>query len=410
MHALGKNNNNGDSGHPPAFLAARIFAELAGHGERKQPHEPPAHGADLYDGAAGLALFFAAYYRATRDAEARTLALAALAPVRGTIESVAAAPGSLAAGTTIGGFVGLGSLLYALAAAADWLNAPELMDSASFLAGTITTELIQADPFLDVMKGCAGTLLALLSFTQVARTLGLSWQAALDLATECGRHLLRSRVSNGKGARAWRGVQEFPLAGFAYGAAGISYALARLYEQTKEEQFRDAALEGFAFERTLYSPDQQSWRDPRSNRTAEHGSWCQGAPGIALGRLGAIGCMDEPALRHDLEEALSITRALPEASNDQLCCGNFGRIDVLLTAGTVLERLHLADHALDSSRRIVERSLPGDLRLLAPLHQNSDQHRHDHRPFFFPGLAGVGYTLLRLRYPELLPSVLLLQV
>ena len=408
---MDKNNSNGDSGNPSTFLVARIFSELAAHVSRKQPHESPIHAGDLYDGAAGLALFFAAYYHATKEREARRVALATLAPVRDKVDSIAASPGLLTPGTVaIGGFIGLGSMIYALAAAADWLNAPELMDSASALAGVITVELIHADPFLNVMRGCAGALLAFLSFAQLARARGMDWHSAVDRAIDCGRHLLQSRISSGKGARAWRGVQRCPLPGFAYGATGISYALARLYEQTQEERFRDAAFEGFAFERTLYSPEQQGWRNSGTNQIVERGSWCHGAPGIALGRLGCIGCMDEPAIRHDLEEALSITRALPEAHNDQLCCGNFGRIDVLHTAGSVLGRLHLANHSLESSRRIVERSSLGGFHFLLPFHQKSERRSAEFRPFFFPGLAGVGYTLLRLNYPELLPSVLSLEI
>ncbi|HLJ27750.1 MAG TPA: lanthionine synthetase LanC family protein [Candidatus Angelobacter sp.] len=410
------NNSNGFASHELADITAKIFSELSDRvlppasAAAKQPQQFPPLGPDLYDGTSGLAVFFAAYYRATKDPQARRVALESIAPVRGKIDQMVANPGMQHNGpVSIGGLVGLGSFLYALTALADWLNAPELLDSASALAGIITPELIHADHLLDVMKGSAGTLLALLHFAQVARTRGIMADFAVDRAMICGNHLLDSRVANDSKPRAWVSSQGHPLAGFVHGAGGISYALARLYEQTKEEEFRDAAFEGFAFERTLYVPEQQGWRDPHSNQIMEPGSWCHGAPGIALARLSCVRSMDEPAVRHDLEEALSIARSLPEASDDQLCCGNFGRIDVLHTAGSVLGRLQLSDFARESSRRIVERSESDNFRFRTPFHENLDEPSHTLKSSLFLGLAGVGYTLLRLSYPELLPSVLLLE-
>jgi lantibiotic modifying enzyme len=309
----------------------------------------------------------------------------------------------------IGGLVGLGSFLYALSAAADWMEDPELLDSASTLTRTIKPELIRADQLFDIMKGSAGTLLSLLFFVQVAKTRGILSQPALDLAMVCGQHLLYSRTPSHGGLRAWPGAYGPPCAGFLHGATGISYALARLYAQTKEEEFREAAFEGFAFERSLYVAERHGWRDPRSHRIMERGSWCHGAAGIALGRLGCLDYLDVPALRHDLEEALSIASALPEAPDDQLCCGNFGRIDVLHTAGMVLNRLQSSARALASARKVIERASVKGFRFSTPINGNHGQHVYEAASSLFLGLAGVGYTLLRLYYPDLLPSVLLME-
>lgn len=412
----GNTNNQSLDSDQPRDVPARIFSRLSNfvlHAlptKRIEYHAFSTLAPDLYDGSGGLAVFFAAYYRATKDPQARAVALAALAPVRNVTARLLADPDLPSmGGFAIGGFVGLGSFLYALTAVADWMEDPELLDSASVLTRIISSELIRADRFLDMMRGSAGALLSLLFYVHVARTRGIESQPAFDRAVDCGRHLLHSRISHSSGLRVWQGIDGTMGAGFLHGATGIAYALARLYEQTKEEEFRKAAFEGFAFERTLYVSEQHGWRDPLSNRIIDHSSWCHGAAGIALGRLGCHKYLNERPLRDDLEDALHIASAFPEATNDQLCCGNFGRIEVLHTAGSVLERLQLSDRALASAQKIIERAPAEEFRFSTAIDRNRGLHLYRFNSSLFLGLAGIGYTLLRLSYPDLLPSILLME-
>jgi lantibiotic modifying enzyme len=412
---LEKDKENGLYDRPHADVSKEIFSEvcryvLQSSANRRQIQDAAAADLNLYHGASGLAMYFAAYYRASRDLQARQIALETIAPVHSWIEWQAGNRHEAQMGKfALGGLIGFASCLYGLTNIADWLNAPELLDTASLLAGMIHPQQIFADYWLDVMNGSAGTLLALLAFLQVSRNRGMNPQFALDLAEMCGRHLLQARSPTASAPRGWPGLDGIALPGFAHGASGISYALSRLYHETKDEAFSDGALEGFAFERTLYVPEQQGWLDPRSNQIMERSSWCDGAPGIALGRLGAVRYMDDPALRSDIDNALKITRALPEPANDQLCCGSFSHIDVLHTAGTLLDRLHLSEHAREMARRAVERSSGNNFHLSHQAHPTKTPQTDQTIPSLFLGLPGVGYTLLRLRYPRLLPSVLMLE-
>jgi lantibiotic modifying enzyme len=220
---------------------------------------------------------------------------------------------------------------------------------------------------------------------------------------------LQSRITGADGLRAWPGPEGVPRPGFANGATGIAYALAHLFEQTHDEEFREAAFEGLAFERGLDVSGKQGWLDTGSNQTMDAGSWCYGAPGVALGRLGCLATMDEPALRQDLEDALRLTLSLPEEPNDQLCCGNFGRIDVLYTAGQALGRMRLIDHAQDWSKKIVQRAQSNGFLFVPPLHKSGSRSNQQFNPSLLLGAAGVGYTLLRLNHPDIFPSVLLLE-
>jgi lantibiotic modifying enzyme len=374
----------------------------------------------LYDGVCGVAFFCAAYYSITREPQARELALRLVQPLRAKLQRLAAAGSALAdQPLAIGGMVGLGSFFYSFRLMADWLKAPELMDAARDVTTLITPQRIMNDDRLDVVAGCAGTLLALLSFMHEKSLQGDDAQLRVDLALLCGQRLLDSRVPYKSGPRAWpvsgRGL---PIGGFAYGAAGISCSLARLFQHTGQEQFLEAAIEGFAFERSLFVTEEGAWIDPQTNNFTDRGSWCYGAPGVALSRLGSLAAIDLPVLHQDLEESLTITRALPESGYDHICCGNFGRIDVLHTAGTQLERLQLSDYALALSRRILARATNTGFYFDVSGHQkidgSNDIEAHDGRHTtanltLFRSLAGIGYVLLRLSYPDLFPSVLLLE-
>jgi class II lanthipeptide synthase len=412
---LNTNDKDGVPAQQTVDAPAKICSELSGYVSQatfhldKRPWELQIPALSLYQGYAGLALFFAAYYRARKNPQVRSIALETIAPVREWIDQAAANPKMQAGKFAIGGLIGIGSFIYALTSIADWLNASELFDSAATLTSMITADLILSDQILDVMKGCAGTLLALLSFIEISQTRGIVSQRMSELAAICGRHLVHSRMASGKGPRAWHNINGAPLPGFAYGITGICYSLMRLYEHTKQEELREAAFEGFAFERTLFVPEQQGWKDLRTNQIIERDCWCHGAPGIALGRLGCIAHMDEPAIRRDLEEALIISHSLPESSCDQLCCGNFGRIDILRQAGTTLDRLNLSQHARDLSTRVLLRAEQEGLRFTPPLHEQTAEESLELSTSLFLGRAGVGYTLLRSIYPELLPSILLLE-
>jgi lantibiotic modifying enzyme len=90
-------------------------------------------------------------------------------------------------------------------------------------------------------------------------------------------------------------------------------------------------------------------------------------------------------------------------NSDHICCGNAGRIDFFLNAESSLkdpfyrkEALLLASKMIARAKRqegysfgVKEKGLPNN--------------------GFFGGLAGVGYTFLRLAFPEKLPSILLFE-
>jgi lantibiotic modifying enzyme len=158
-----------------------------------------------------------------------------------------------------------------------------------------------------------------------------------------------------------------------------------------------------AYEDSMLVREADNWPDFRiDEQPAFMTSWCHGAPGIALGRLGGLAMLDSDDIRRDIEVALQTTRAAGVQAIDHLCCGNLGRADVLLVAANRLSRLNLAEEARTWAWQIVGRAEKSGTFALHPLLPKSVSS-----PGFFQGTAGIGYELLRIAHPDMLPSVLL---
>jgi type 2 lantibiotic biosynthesis protein LanM len=362
-------------------------------------------GFDLYSGTSGVALFLAALAWLTGETLYRDYALAAIKPLAEYVRKSASFPVEERFGEmSIGGAAGLGSCLYALTHIGQWLDVPDFLQTATQLALLITPERVQADRLLDVIGGAAGALLSLLALYQVTAN-----EELLQRAILCGRHLLEQRVETKAGPRAWPDSDGIVLTGFSHGAAGTAYALLQLFAVTHQREFLDAACEGIDYERSVFVPEVGNWPDLRKFAEAQEGtpisymtSWCHGATGIGLARLGGLNVLDTPEVRHEIEVALEATLACGLPSVDNLCCGNVGRIEFLLAAAQRLGRPDLLERAQKHASMLVRRaSQEGDFHVVTNL------SRQANNPGLYQGRAGIGYELLRLAFPERLPCILL---
>jgi lantibiotic modifying enzyme len=287
----------------------------------------------------------------------------------------------------IGAYEGLGSLIYLFSHIhALWHDPAQLALAEALLP--ILERCIEQDERLDIMGGAAGAIVSLLSLQQTSL-----WSQALPVALRCGEHLLRRLPA--------RLAQHTLQPGFAYGLAGMAYSLLTLAEVSPDERLRQTALDLLARERSLFVPERRNWpRLVEQEREDFPVAWCHGASGIALARLGTLALLDDPATRSEIALALQTTCEAGFGLNHALCHGDLGNLDVLLAAQQVLGR---PEDELEVARRTaqvfesIERQgwITG-----VPLHRET--------PGLLTGLAGIGYELLRLARPKLVPSVLLL--
>jgi type 2 lantibiotic biosynthesis protein LanM len=354
-------------------------------------------GSSLYGGSPGLAVFFAARFALEGDAEDRRAALGITHFVRrGFLTASQDKPGDQQAARAwlvsdgIGAATGGGSTIYALLMTGQLLKDSGPIETAIALSRLMDKQAIRTDRHNDVIAGGAGAILALLALWRETREPVLMEKALL-----CGEQLLRSRVSRNGTPRAWKTVAQRPLAGFSHGAAGIGLALLRLHQAAPDVRFLDAALEGFAYERTLFSAEAGNWADLRDGfeNRVDFGGWCHGAPGIALARMAALEIHDDPLLRSDLDCALRFLTRSEIGSNATLCCGEIGKADILLEAGRRLGRPELISLAHERASAVAAGREPSSAGL--PI------------PGMFQGTAGLGYGLLRQVAPDRLPSILL---
>jgi class II lanthipeptide synthase len=339
----------------------------------------------LYDGAPGVALFLAALFQGTGDARYADLARGALTRLRR--QACADPPTQPGHPRGLGGALGLGSALYALCEIAALLSDPALTRDALRLAGSITPGEVAADRRLDVMGGVAGTILGLASLCRATGS-----PHALELARRCGRRLLEAQVDD-----AWPTLGSTALPGMSHGAAGIAYALMRLYAMTGERPFADAALRGMGYERALYRQAGGRWPDlrpgPGSGREGfEPVQWCHGAAGIGLARIGCARVMPSAEVEGEIDDALHAVDGFGLGEIDHLCCGNIGRIETLAVAADHRGRSDLRERARSDVSQVVEKARrAGGYRLFGNL------GREVWNPGLFQGTAGIGYQLLRLR-------------
>jgi type 2 lantibiotic biosynthesis protein LanM len=351
----------------------------------------------LYDGLAGPLIFLAALAKATGERRFRDGALAAFSTIRAGIYAPLAQYRQ-----SIGVGLGIDSVIYSLVRVAAFLDEPGLLNDGSRLAREVQLPPDGSEDVLDLMGGCAGRILALLALR--SSSIGEDWM--LDRAIECGERLLQRRSAGPCRQRAWKTLRNRLQTGFAHGAAGISYALARLSVAVSNADYLEAANEACRFEDRLFNTEAQNWPG-----VGDGGSlflqtrWCYGAPGIGLGRLGMLSAVrgsGQPAqwIYKDLYSALRTTLGAPDGALDHVCCGNLSRVELLLVASEKLGAPEWRPRALRLASSVIHRA-----RLSGSYAMGIDPNLF--LPSFHQGMAGVGYQFLRLAQPGQFPSVLL---
>lgn len=375
-----------------------LSVQALGPGRWVQRPVPP----DLYLGLPGIALFLGTLGDLAEDDDFTDLARAALAMQRWHVENV---PEAIEG---VGGFNGWGGLIYALTQLGSRWQDETLLEEAESLVPGLMEEL-QADESFDLLAGAAGGLLVLLGLHRVRPS-----EAVRSAAVACGEHLLEHAVPAGPGI-GWvnRHAGPTPLAGMSHGIAGIALALLRLARETGDARFREAALDGLAYERSVYSAERRNWPDLREGAAEEAGlegddelhymcAWCHGASGVGLARVAGLAELDDGTVRDEIAVAVETTLAEGFGDNHSLCHGALGNLEFLVQAAEATESASLRDRAgriAGGVLRSIERDgwLYGQPEGAEPLG-------------LMVGLAGIGYGLLRMAVPDEVPSVLTLEV
>ena len=195
----------------------------------------------------------------------------------------------------------------------------------------------------------------------------------IDKAIACGDYLLQHQAPPGteidpNNLSYWRGI------------SGVAYGLLRLAEATQDNRYRITAINAIALESAAIDNLKPN---PIVNRAKIE---------VALGRLGGLSLLDTPQIRTEIDGAIAEIVSQGIWGDDDLFWGNCRRLETLLIAVQKLEQPQL-NTAIDSLANIVL--------------QKNTAIANTSFPGFLHGMSGIGYQLLRIAQPQLLPSVLI---
>ncbi|MFE2751085.1 type 2 lanthipeptide synthetase LanM family protein [Actinosynnema sp. NPDC059335] len=328
-----------------------------------------AMGAGLSNGYTGVALFLAQLGRLTGAARYTEYARDALAPIPDLLAAFAEDT-ELAAAVGSGAFHGLGGVCYALARLANLLDDDDIRGWLRTAVDVATAvEAVGEDP-ANVVEGCAGGLAAMLA---VRRETGLA--SAGRLARAYADRLLTAGAGGD---------------GFARGRAGVGWALLRYARAVGDDRYGVVGRANLRSDHGL--------RQRLLDVTEADHSWCSGLSGAVLAHCAHPGL---PVDAHTLHldrclNALAVHEPLRDLS---LCHGELGVVEAL----TVLAE---RGHGLAAAAQTRRAGL-----VLGALEQYGARcGTPDGVPSagLLTGLSGIGYGLLRLGFPDQVPSVLLL--
>ena len=190
---------------------------------------------------------------------------------------------------------------------------------------------VEWGPVTDIIAGSAGTGLFLL---HAGKAIG--HPGATKLAVSAADRLIELGVRDGGGLR-WAMDPSFPrlMPNFSHGTAGIAYFLARVYEETREKKYLDAAVAGARYLQSIAKTEGDmcliGHHQPDGMELYYLG-WCHGPVGTArLWYLLARATGDERWLAWVDKSATGILKSgIPERQTDGFwnnvsqCCGSAG--------------------------------------------------------------------------------------
>ena len=350
---------------------------------------------DLYGGMPGEILFLYQVYLDTGIEKYRDISFLAFDTLWARLERSAYSVRSL------GAFSGWGSVIFVACALAHWTREERFYDHALEALGFQSIgELIEIDDNYGLIRGAAGLIMALSECELIMRRGDF-----LPIIDSAFVHLLENRFETDHGF-AWRIASESPLSGFSHGASGFAAAFAKGFAATGDSAYRNAALQAVAYERKLFNPDVENWRDvrdvvnPHVNEVYGN-SWAHGAPGIALSRSLLIDCgIGEDGITADFDAAVRTVLATQPDYSFSYVSGEAGR----------LECLHCCR---ENSRYDYSDQLDG--RMLAMVGKVEAWPLEENKLPAYPmgllnGVTGIGYQFLRHSRPDRVPSVLSLRI
>ena len=240
---------------------------------------------------------------------------------------------------------------------------------------------------------------------------------AVNMAVEAGDWVLRQAAPVGPDGLRWTigpaYDAEHPdplryIPGFAHGAAGIGFFLARLAEVTGEQRFARAARKAANWIVSTARSEGgilHAYHHQPGGEDVYSCGWCYGPPGLGW-LFRQLDILDPDPKWRDLTRAAAradTTSGIPEQrfpgfwDNVARCCGSAGVAEWFLD----LHALEGGEEDLAFARRMVDDLLTRAIRDERGMRWSNYEHRNEEphlppEPTYLQGASGIGSTLCRL--------------
>jgi len=354
----------------------------------------------LYSGTPGVVLFFLEAYYSTGDKEFLTEARAGADYLLAALEKEKSA----------GLYVGISGIGFALQETYKATGDGKYIDGVKRCLQYLKDNAlkrgrgIEWSQTTDIISGTAGTALFLLYAARELKDPSL-----LDLAALAGWRLVELGQAEGGGTK-WAMDPDYPrlMPNFSHGTAGVSYFLASLYKETKNEEFLHAALSGARYLQSIARTEGDIcliFHHEPDGKDLYYLGWCHGPTGTSnlFYRLyqvtGDKSWMSwvERCARAILKSGIPGKETPGFWNNVGQCCGSAGVAEFILS----LYRITKKQEYLDFAQRLTSDLLQRGTRDEFGLRWVHAEHRT--RPKFLfaqtnlmQGAAGIGLWLLHL--------------
>ncbi|HEY9132442.1 MAG TPA: lanthionine synthetase LanC family protein, partial [Dyella sp.] len=353
---------------------------------------------DVYFGLGGVVIALAGYRHEMARGRAETL--------EGLQETLEGALLTLQAleqdkPKTLGGFTGHGARIWTWLTLHDLLPRETWLERAISVAQALEEEGFENDLLFDVLDGASGVIVPLLRLAKV--TGDRRW---LALAARAADHLDKTAVLDERGARWHTANVARPIGGFAHGAIGIGWGVARLAlsdagSDTDRLRWRKLADAAITFQESLYDETIGNWYDLRHGDGCEsYHTWCNGSVGIGLAACDLYTRTGDARHLRTIRQAARASRDMWGVTHT-LCHGDFSLWEFLARAS-----------ALDPQATGIDREAA-----TAQVVSSIEEHRgviggmtrSAFTPGLMTGLAGAVHGLSRMHPECALGSPLLLE-
>lgn len=336
---------------------------------------------NLYDGLAGIALFFSQLYKETKQEKYKVAAQAAIESAFQTFKQ----PQGL-----ISAFFGECSLLYTLHKLKEIDPNPTYEEHIKKIQSKLLQE-VNNDKELDFLSGSAGIISLAVTLYNESKE-----EVYKDIVQAYAQHLLSSSdIKNG--SRVWVNRHtNTRLGGLSHGASGIGLALYAAGKALNDQHLIEISFDALDYEKGLFVQG-KGWRDMRLEDPQYKHAWTHGTTGIGISHL----LNDKEKYADIVQAALTVLEGQGEKQNNSLKDGSLGDLELYLLAGQKFKDERLKDKALSLAHESLNNII-----------KKSDYGVENVFDFeakgLFNGVAGIGYQLLRVNNPKEIPSILTL--